>query len=106
MGNEKDITEKILEDHNDVFADILNVVLFDGQEVVKAEELENAFPVSQMKLTDGLHEQERDTAKYWEGKCGFRIAFLGIENETIPENDMPLRVIGYDGSAYRDQIRY
>lgn len=31
---------------------------------------------------------------------------LGIENETIPENDMPLRVIGYDGTAYRDQIKY
>lgn len=29
MG-EKDITEKILEDHNDVFADIINALVFAG----------------------------------------------------------------------------
>lgn len=30
MG-EKDITEKILEDYNDVFADIINGLLFQGE---------------------------------------------------------------------------
>ena len=65
MPKEKDIAEKILEDHNDVFADIVNSFLFDGQEVVKEDELENAATVSQFKMADGLHEQERDTVKYW-----------------------------------------
>lgn len=36
---EKDITEKVLEAFNDVFADIVNVLLFDGKEILKAEEL-------------------------------------------------------------------
>ena len=27
---EKDITQKVLEDNNDIFADIVNVLLFDG----------------------------------------------------------------------------
>ena len=31
---DKDITQKMLEKYNDVFADILNVLLFDGKEVV------------------------------------------------------------------------
>ena len=31
---------------------------------------------------------------------------MGIENESWPEEDMPLRIIGYDGAAYRDQISY
>lgn len=31
MG-EKDITEKILEDHNDVFADIINGLIFAGEQ--------------------------------------------------------------------------
>ncbi len=31
MGT-KDVTEKILEDYNDVFADIANVLLFQGKE--------------------------------------------------------------------------
>nr|WP_314504791.1 hypothetical protein [uncultured Lachnoanaerobaculum sp.] len=34
-GNkEKDITQKTLERYNDVFADIINVLLFDGRRVV------------------------------------------------------------------------
>ena len=31
MG-QKDITEKILADYNDIFADIVNVLLFHGEE--------------------------------------------------------------------------
>lgn len=38
MG-EKDLSEKILEDYNDVFADIMNVLLFDGKDVVKPDSL-------------------------------------------------------------------
>ena len=37
---EKDISEKILEDHADVFADIVNGFCFQGREVVKPDELE------------------------------------------------------------------
>ena len=40
MG-EKDITEKILEDYNDVFADIINGLLFQGEQRVLPEDLEN-----------------------------------------------------------------
>ncbi len=38
MG-EKDITEKTLEDYADVFADIVNVLLFDGEQRVLPEDL-------------------------------------------------------------------
>ena len=31
---EKDITQKTLEKYNDVFADIINVLLFNGERVV------------------------------------------------------------------------
>ena len=34
MG-EKDMSEKILEDYNDVFSDIVNVLLFHGQELIE-----------------------------------------------------------------------
>ena len=65
MG-EKDITEKILEDHNDVFADIINGLLFDGVQEIKPEALENTTVHAQYKAEDGkVHELERDIAKYW-----------------------------------------
>ena len=36
---EKDITQKVLEDNNDIFADIVNVLLFDGKSEVEENEL-------------------------------------------------------------------
>ena len=32
----KDLSEKTLEAYNDVFSDIVNVLLYDGEQVVKA----------------------------------------------------------------------
>lgn len=46
MG-EKDITEKILADYNDVFADIMNGLLFAGEQRILPEALENTSIHSQ-----------------------------------------------------------
>ncbi|MCI9452457.1 MAG: transposase [Dorea sp.] len=102
---EKDMVEKTLESYNDVFADIVNVLLFKGAEKIKEEELKPAVVRSVYKVDQKLREQERDTAKYWK-KHNLRISLYGLENETSPEDDVPLRVFGYDGAAYRDQIFY
>ena len=103
MPRDKDISEKTLEACNDVFADILNVLVFGGRRVVKPEELIDAVTTSQLKLDGALHEQERDTAKYWNHR-EIRLAFLGLENMSEPERDMVLRVFSYDGAVYRSQF--
>lgn len=101
---EKDISEKILEDYDDVFADIVNVLLFDGKQLICPEELMETAVHSQYKADDGkLHEIERDIAKYWK-KNGTRIAMCGIENQTKADKLMPLRIMGYDGASYRSQM--
>jgi hypothetical protein len=101
---EKDISEKILEDYNDVFADIVNVLLFDGKRIVKENQLENSPPVSAYRADDGkLHEMERDCSKFWkEGKI--RLALFGLENQTTVVKRMPLRNFGYEGASYRSQL--
>ena len=102
---EKDATEKTLESYADVFADIVNVLLFDGKRIIAPEDLRDALPRSIYKLDGKLHEQERDTAKFWlSGRI--RIALLGLENQTETDEDMVLRVISYDGAAYRDQMNH
>ena len=103
MPKSKDVAEKILEDYNDVFADIVNNLVFDGHEVIRADELENAATVSQFKLDDGLHEQERDTAKHWK-RGTIIMAAWGLENQSASDPEMPLRVAGYDGAVYKDQV--
>lgn len=103
MG-EKDKVEKLLEDYPDVFADIINVLVYQGEEVVKPEELRTTNIRSQYKASDDmLHEEERDTLKEWNNQKGFKVLF-GIENQTMKDKKMPLRVIAYDGASYRLQM--
>ena len=99
---DKDIAEKILEDYPDVFADIVNGFLFNGNEVVKPEELEDMQLRSAYRAELKLHDMERDVAKRWK-KNGIRIACVGFENQTAPDSRMVLRVLGYDGAEYRAQ---
>ena len=79
MG-EADITEKSLESYDDVFSDIINVLLFDGRQLVREDELSDAAPLSAYKDLDGrMHEQDRDVAKYWRNGS-IRICLYGLEN--------------------------
>ena len=70
---------------------------------MKEDDLEDEAPRSIYKADGKFHEEERDIAKRWKD-CGVRIALFGIENQTEPERNMPVRVIGYDGAAYRSQL--
>ena len=104
MG-QKDITEKVLEDYNDVFADIINGLLFDGEQEIKPEALENTTVHAQYKAEDNkVHELERDIEKYWKEEK-VELAICGIENQSIAEKNRPFRIIGYDGAAYRSQLQ-
>lgn len=104
MGK-KDIEEKMLEDYNDVFADIVNVNLFGGRQVVKEDELENTKDKSRFKSTEGvITEQERDVAKWWK-KSGVKIVLIGLENQTDIDPNLCFRLFGYDGAAYKSQYK-
>ena len=102
MGK-KDITEKNLEAWNDVFADIVNVLLFKGKRLLKEQDLEAYTKDSILKVDGEIHEQERDVSKFW--KNGeIRISILGFENQTVQDYNMPLRVISYDGANYKQEL--
>ena len=100
---QKDASQKILESYNDVFSDIVNVLLFKGRKVLSEEELEDQAPRAYYKAYGKIHEIERDVAKRWKNG-NIRVACIGFENQTASDPDMPLRVIGYDGAEYRAQL--
>lgn len=101
---EKDVTQKILYDFADVFADIINVLLFDGEQRVLPEELKRAKTASTFRDDqDHLKWQERDVSKFWE-TAGVNLALLGVENQTAADRYMPARILSYDGAAYKDQL--
>ena len=101
---EKDITQKMLEQFNDVFSDIVNVLLFDGKDVVDEDSLIDTPTKSMMKIDGKVHSQDRDVAKYWQNSR-INIALFGFENQTVPDELMPLRVISYDGIEYGRQTK-
>ena len=103
MAAEKDIAEKLLFEAEDVFADILNVLLFDGEEMILPHALTPTRQRSQLKIDGALHEQERDVSKIWMDG-GVRFALFGLENQTAVEPDMVLRVFSYDGASYKEQV--
>ena len=67
MG-EKDITEKILADYNDVFADIMNGLLFAGEQRILPEALENTSIHSQYKA-ESLRFAGLRTRVLWKKIC-------------------------------------
>ena len=101
--SERDITEKHLEAYNDVFADIVNVLLFNGQRRVHPDDLRDTKARTLYKADGKLREQERDVSKLWVSE-GIVISLIGFENQTVADRDMPLRVLGYDGADYRNQL--
>ena len=103
MG-EKDVLEKKLLMFNDVFADFVNGIMFDGKDIVKEDELVDLSGWSHYKGDDSKHRfQDRDVVKLWK-KENVVISLIGIENQDIPDKNMVFRVLSYDGASYRTQL--
>lgn len=105
---EKDIGEKTLIGYPDVFANILNAFFkIEGLEGkvprVEPEDLEDIRGWSFYKAANKLREQERDVVKLWKSE-GVAICLVGMENQTRTDRYMPLRVFGYEGADYREQL--
>ena len=102
--HQKDLAEKLLFDYNDVFADVINGYVFKGNQTINENQLKDSKIRTQFKADDSkLHEQERDILKEW-CDSDIRIAICGIENQTLPDEYMPLRVMSYDGASYKSQL--
>ena len=70
----------------------------------REEKLRSLNTESLYKAADGsLGLQRRDILKEY-GSGRFLVASLGIENQSTIDPDMPVRVMGYDYAAYRNQI--
>ena len=63
--SQKDITEKMLFTYNDVFADVVNALLFNGEQVIAEEELVDQTPRVAYKADGVIRDIERDVAKRW-----------------------------------------
>ena len=102
MGD-KDISEKALLRYADVFADIANVLLFDGEQRILPNDLTEVDPHTYYNDKQRQNVQIQDIVKHWK-KEDIQIACIGFENQTSVDPNMVFRVIGYDGARYRAQL--
>ena len=103
----RDITEKYLESYNDVFLDIVNVYFaINGVKdlrIKRPEDLQDAQTRTVYKSVGEIREQERDVTKLWVTE-GAVISLIGLENQSVIDRVMPLRIFGYEGADYRYQL--
>ena len=104
-NHSKDHYEKKFIDLNDIFADIINTLIFNGEERIKEEDLTSAMTRSAYTVDGLFEEQERDSKKFWKNRS-VNIAILGIENQTAKDPELSIRTLAYDGADYRDQLRH
>lgn len=95
-----DQVEKLLEDWCDVFADIINTLVYNGERNVQESFLADVPAASRYKAAEGpYHEKSRDICKEdIRGKVHY--AIWGLENQTDVCRVMPVRCMGYDYAAY------
>lgn len=101
----KDLPGKNLLNCTDVFADISNVNLFEGEELLHEEELEQMPTEVIYKDNYGMmHHHYLDTRmKAKDHRTD--IAIFCVENQSGVNNIMPVRDMGYLYSNYNEQIR-
>ncbi|MCD8149404.1 MAG: transposase [Clostridiales bacterium] len=105
-----DIVVKNYWSNNEVFSDLFNAVLFDGEQVIHPEALmvrdtdnsvvkeRNDGVLDSVKgLRDSIKIHKRSTAQ------GVELVLLGLENQERVHYAMPLRVMGYDHGVYQKQ---
>lgn len=95
-----EVSKKQLEEYPEVFADIVNVLIFNGEKVVKPEELtiDRTFPFSRKK---GEHQV---TQTWTQGKSRVKFSYLAFETPMVLNGYIPLRTIGYDGAVYKSDF--
>lgn len=95
-----DQSEKLLEDWCDVFADIINVLVYGGERCVEEKYLVDGPTASRYKAAAGPYqEKDRDICKE-DIRDKICYAIWGLENQTDVNRIMPVRCMGYDYAAY------
>ena len=104
-----DIVLKNYWNNKEQFADLFNGVLFEGKQLIKAEELqdvdtEDSVVLEHKKYVESM-KASRDNIKIRKRSILFGVEFvlLGLESQEHIHYAMPMRVMGYDYAVYKKQ---
>ena len=89
---------------NRAFADMINLCVYNGKQVVLLQNLEDDSPVLYAKdERNNLRERRADVSK----RCanGYSYCIYCLENESKVSYDMPVRNMEFEAARYREQLR-
>lgn len=103
MGKAGNALNHFLRDNRE-FADVINLCIYDGQKIIRPEDLEEAESVTFLEDCLGnLQERRNDVSKRCRNGSAYQI--ICLENETKIDYTMPVRGMEYEASRYREQVR-
>ena len=95
--------------NNEQFADLFNGVLFEGEQVIRSDDLmdvdtEESIIFEHKKYVESM-KASRDNIKIRKKSTVYDVEFvlLGLESQEHIHYAMPMRVMGYDYAAYKKQ---
>ena len=114
MGKERqklkpDIVVKNYWRNNEQFADFFFFFLFDGEQIIKPDELEDMDTEESSVLEHREYAESigasRDNVKIRKRSTAYdvELLILGIEGQESIHYAMPMRVMGYDYGTYKKQ---
>ena len=102
-----DSADKVYWRQNETFADLFNAYLYNGEQVIKSEELEeldtDTSDVAEIGEVKESIRGARDVIKIAKKYNGVEYVLLAIENQEGIHYAMPIRVMGYDHYSYNKQ---
>ena len=100
-----DLTEKMLLDFNDEFAEVFSAFAFQNKLKLNPDHLHEASTEYHHFEQGQPKELRRDIVKIYDG-LQLGIVVLGIENQTDIDPIMPIRIMGYNWTRYRYQASH
>lgn len=97
-----DVYESDYLENADIFADLVNGVLYQGELVVKPQELEEQDGELRSILGSGIKKTVRDKVRLWKGMV---LAVLTVENQTRVDYHMVFRAMLSESMAYDRQCK-
>ena len=101
---EEDLTAKNCLSMDERYADLVNALLLEGEQVISAsdlQELDSQQWSRQGKKNPKYRQMYRDLIK--KTAFGINFSLIGVENQKLVNYLMPLRSMEYDTAAYRKQ---
>lgn len=106
MG-QQDLSSKVLESHNEIFANIFNTFVFGGKPILEPEYLQDEPTENVFLDNDGNYRNNlRDVFKTYNiagDGMPVHLAYLGIENQTTIDKAMVVRTLSYTANSYKQQ---